>query len=150
MKPVVIQIDINCPPNVGWEYMVNAEHNPEWLPNMRSCTWITDPPIRVGSRYEQVARFLAKDVRTSFEVTALDEGRLITITSLPGSSFPLTITREVEPIDDRRCLVRETAEGEPGGFFAVAGAPMRALVRRNIGRAYVGLKQLLEGRVESA
>jgi len=149
MKPVVVQIEINCALEIAWEYLVNAEHNPEWLPNMRSCTWITGPPIRAGSRYEQVARFLGKDVRTSFEVTALDDGRLITITSLPGSSFPLTITREVDPIGDRRCLVKETAGGEPGGFFVLAQAPMRALVRRNIARAYRGLKQLLETQVES-
>lgn len=146
MKPVVVQTEINCAPQIAWEYMVNAEHNPEWLPNMRSCTWVTGPPVREGSRYEQVARFLGKDVRTSFEVTALDDGRLITITSLPGSSFPLTITREVELIGDRLCLVRETAGGDPGRFFALAEAPMRALVRRNITRAYRGLKQLLEGQ----
>jgi uncharacterized membrane protein len=145
MKPVVVEIEINCASQVAWEYMVNAEHNPQWLPNMRSCTWVTEPPIRPGSRYEQVARFLGKEVRTSFEVTALDDGRLIMIRSLPGSSFPVTITREVEPIGDQRCLVREIAGGEPGGFFAVADAPMRALVRRNISRAYPGLKHLLEG-----
>lgn len=150
MKPVVVQVGINCAPEVAWEYLKNAQHNPEWLPNMRSCTWMTDPPIRIGSRYEQMARFLGKDVHTSFEVSALDEGRLITITSLPGSSFPLTITREVEPAGDQRCLVRETAGGEPKGFFALAEAPMRALVRRNITRAYRGLKLLLESRVESA
>ena len=146
MKPVVVQIEINCAPSVAWEYMANASHNPEWLPNMRSCTWITEPPIRPGSWYEQVARFLGRDVRTSFEVTALDEGRLVTITSLPGSSFPLTITREVEVVGEGRCLVKETAGGEPGGFFRVAEAPMRAMVRHNITRAYRGLKQLLESR----
>jgi hypothetical protein len=43
-------------------------------------------PVRVGSRYEQVARFLGKEVRTKFEVTAFELGRLIAISSLPGSS----------------------------------------------------------------
>src|SRR5215471_13902871 len=133
MKPVVVQVEINCMPQIAWEYMVNAEHNPEWLPNMRSCTWVTDPPIRVGSRYEQVARFLGKDVRTSFEVTALEPGRLITISSLPGSSFPLTITRQADPLGDGRCRVTETAGGDPSGFYRVAEVPMRALVRVNIG-----------------
>jgi uncharacterized membrane protein len=146
VKPVVVELEIRCSPSIAWEYMVNAEHNPEWLPNMRSCTWITDPPIGVGSRYEQVATFLGKEVRTSFEVTELRDGRLITITSLPGSSFPLTITREVDPIDETRCKLTETAAGEPGGFFRVAEAPMRVMVRRNITRAYRGLKQLLESR----
>jgi len=144
LKAVRVQVEINCAPSVAWEYMVNAEHNPEWLSNMQSCTWITDPPIAVGSRYEQVARFLGKQVRTTFEVTELKDGRVVTISSLPGSSFPITITREVEPISDVRCRVTETAGGDPSGFFRVAEAPMRALVHRNIVRAYRALKRLLE------
>jgi uncharacterized membrane protein len=146
MKPVTVQVEVNCSPSMAWEYMMNAEHNPEWLANMRSCTWITEPPIGVGSRYEQVATFLGKEVRTSFEVTELLDGRLITISSLPGSSFPITITREVDPVGEQRCRLTETAAGEPGGFFRIAGAPMRAMVHRNITRAYRNLKSLLESR----
>jgi uncharacterized membrane protein len=144
MKAVVVQVEINRAPAVVWEYMANAEHNPQWLRNMQSCRWITGPPIRVGSRYEQVARFLGREVRTTFEVSSLHKGHLITISSLPGSSFPLTITRQVEPIGDERCRVTETADGDPSGFYRIAEAPMRAMVRHNITRAYRSLKQLLE------
>jgi uncharacterized membrane protein len=144
MKPVVVELEINRPQAVVWEYMENAEHNPEWLQNMQSARWTTDPPIRVGSRYDQVARFLGKEVRTSFEVTTLDAGRRITISSLPGSSFPLRITREVEPRGDQACRVAETAEGDAGGFFRLAEPLMRPLVERNIKGAYKRLKQLLE------
>jgi len=144
VKPVTVEIEIQCGQAVVWEYLANAEHNPEWLSNMSSCRWTTEPPIRVGSRYEQVAHFLGKEVQTSFEVTELEEGRLITIKSLPGSSFPLTITRKLEPVDAERCRVSEIAGGEPGGFYRVAEAPMRMMVRRNITRAYRSLKQLLE------
>jgi hypothetical protein len=69
MKPVVVELEIERLADVVWEYMENAEHNPEWLSNMRSARWTTEPPIAVGSRYDQMARFLRKDVRTSFEVT---------------------------------------------------------------------------------
>jgi hypothetical protein len=124
--------------------MENAEHNPKWIRNMQTARWTTDPPIRIGSRYEQVARFLGKEVRTSFEVTRLDPGRVITISSLPGSSFPVTITREVAPIGPDRCRVRETAAGDAGGFFRLADPLMRPLVRRNIARDYGRLKQQLE------
>ncbi|HEY1515431.1 MAG TPA: SRPBCC family protein [Solirubrobacteraceae bacterium] len=144
MKPVVVEIEIDRPPAIVWEYMENAEHNPEWLRNMRSARWTTDPPIRVGSRYEQLAHFLGKDVRTSFEVTALEPGSLITISSLPGSSFPLTITRELEPLGADRCRAKETAGGDTGGFYRVADPLMRLIVRRNIAGAYRGLKALLE------
>ena len=38
----------------------------------------------------------------------------------------------------------EVAGGDPSGFYRVAEAPMRVMVRRNIDRAYRRLKQLLE------
>lgn len=146
MKPVVVEIEIQRPCAVVWEYLENAEHNPEWLQNMQSATWTTERPIRVGSRYEQVARFLGKDVRTRFEVTKFEPGRRITIASLPGSSFPITITREAKPTGDTRCRVKETAEGDSSGFYRLAEPLMRALVRRNIRRAYKQLKRLLENQ----
>jgi uncharacterized membrane protein len=144
MKPIVVEQEIERPAEVVWEYMENAEHNPEWLSNMRSARWITEPPVAVGSRYDQLARFLGKDVRTSFEVTALERGRSITISSLPGSSFPIRITREVEPLGPQRTRVREIAEGDSSGFYRLAAPLMRPLVRRNIVQAYRRLRQLLE------
>jgi uncharacterized membrane protein len=145
MKPVVVELEIDRPASVVWEYMKNAEHNPEWLRNMQSARWTTEPPIAAGSRYEQVARFLGKEVRTSFEVTRLDEGRTVTISSLPGSSFPIEITRQVEPLGSDRSRVREVAAGDSRGFYRIAEPLMRAMVRRNIARDYRRLKQLLEG-----
>jgi uncharacterized membrane protein len=150
MRPIVVEQEIERPAEVVWEYMENAEHNPEWLSNMRSARWTTESPIGVGSRYEQMVRFLGKDVRTSFEVTALDPGRSITISSLPGSSFPIRITREVQPLDPRRTRVRETAEGDSSGFYRVAEPLMRPIVRRNIAGAYRRLKQLLEADARHA
>ena len=144
MKPIVVEQEIARPTEIVWEYLENAEHNPEWLSNMRSARWSTEPPVAVGSRYDQLARFLGKDVRTSFEVTELEPGRSITISSLPGSSFPIRITREVEPLGPQRTRVRETAEGDSSGFYRLAEPLMRPLVRRNIAQAYRRLKQLLE------
>jgi hypothetical protein len=111
---------------------------------MKSARWTTDPPVRVGSRYDQVARFLGKEVRTSFEVTAHEPGRVITISSLPGSSFEIKITRQLDPITAERCRVTETAGGDSGGFYRVAEPLMRAIMRRNIARDYRRLKGLLE------
>jgi hypothetical protein len=81
-------------------------------------------------------------------VTALQPGHLITISSLPGSSFPLTITRQVDPIGVDRCRVTETAGGDPSGFYRLAEPILRPLVRHNIARAYGRLKELLESQPE--
>ena len=146
MKPVQISVDIDRPAPEVFAYLEEVTNNSEWLKGMRSCTWTTDPPVRVGSRYEQVAQFLGKEIRTSFEVTAHEPGRLVTIESREGSSFPLTVTRHVDPIADGRCRVVETVESDPGGFYRIAQPLLRAMVARNIRRDYRNLKTLLERR----
>lgn len=44
----------------------------------------------------------------------------------------------------------EVAGGDPSGFYRVAEAPMRVMVRHNIDRAYRRLKHLLESRIDDA
>jgi uncharacterized membrane protein len=144
MKPVVVTVDIDRPAKEVFAFLEEVEHNPRWLRGMVSCTWTTPPPVAVGSRYEQVARFLGKQIRTSFEVTEHEPGRLVTISSRQGSSFPLTVARLVEPAGEARCRVTETVHSDPSGFYRVAEPLLRLLVRRNIRRDYRGLKTLLE------
>ena len=146
MKPVVVTVDIDRPAPEVFAYLEEVTNNTEWLKGMRSCRWTTEPPVHVGSRYEQVAQFLGKEIRTSFEVTALEPGRLITISSREGSSFPLTVTRSVAPLGDGGARVTETVESEPGGFYKIAQPLLRLMVRRNIARDYRALKSLLESR----
>ena len=150
MKPVVVSVTIERPQAEVFAYLEEVEHNPQWLRGMASCTWTTPPPVRVGSRYEQVAHFLGKRIETSFEVTAHEPGSLVTITSLPGSSFPLTVERRVEPAGQGASLVTETVHSDPRGFYRIAGPPLAWMVRRNIRRDYGSLKRLLEDRARSA
>jgi uncharacterized membrane protein len=144
MKTVVVRVGIKRSCDDIYDVLEDAEKNPKWLPAMSSCRWITPPPIGVGSRYEQVARFLGKEIRTSFEVTAREPGHLITIQSREGSSFPLTVTRQVEPLDDNHCLVTETVDSDPSGFYRIASPVLHAMVRRGIWRSYQRLRDLME------
>jgi uncharacterized membrane protein len=148
MKPVVVTVDIDRPAEEVFAFLEEVENNPRWLKGMVSCTWTTPPPVAVGSRYEQVARFLGKQIRTSFEVTEHEPGTLVTISSRAGSSFPLTVARRVEPTGAARCRVTETVVSDPSGFYRLAQPVLAWMVRRNIRRDYHGLKRLLEsGRV---
>jgi uncharacterized membrane protein len=144
VKAVRNTVDIDRPAGEVFAFLDDVTNNTRWLKGMQSCTWTTDPPVRVGSRYEQVARFLGKEIRTSFEVTTHEPGRVVTIESREGSSFPLTVTREVERIDDDRSRVIETVHSDPSGFYKVAQPLLRAMVARNIARDYRTLKALLE------
>ena len=146
MKPVTVQVRIDRPADEVFVFLEDVANNTQWLRGRVSCSWTTEPPVRVGSRYEQLARFLGKRIRTSFEVTAHKQGELVTISSREGSSFPLTVTRQVEPLGTDRCLVTETVESDPRGFYRIARPVLRWLVQRNIRRDYLRLKTLLETR----
>jgi uncharacterized membrane protein len=144
MKAVMVQVDIDRPAAEVFAYLDEVENNTAWLRGMRSCAWTTPPPRGVGSTYDQVAAFIGKEIRTSFEVTAHEPGRLVTITSQEGSSFPLTVTRLVEPRREASCRVTETVESDPSGFYRIGAPLLRLMVRRNIVRDYRTLKRLLD------
>ena len=100
-----------------FEYFSDASNNPEWQHGMRSCEWTSEPPIGKGSTYEQHARFAGRDIKSVFEVTAYDPGRMIEITTTE-STFPIRVVRTVTPIDDSTCEVGADISGGPeGGLY---------------------------------
>ena len=107
-------IEIARPAGTVFDYIANMELNPTWQGGMRECRVTSPPPLGVGSTYEQVASFLGRRIETRFVVTAFEPGRSITIESVE-STFPITVTRRVEPLGDARCRASAMIEGGPGG-----------------------------------
>lgn len=123
-------------------YLSDHSHNPEWQQGMESCTWTTEPPIGVGSRYDQVARFLGREICTEFEVTAHEPGRSITIESRSGP-LDLLITRTVEA-DGDGARIRALIQGTPTGLMRLFEPLMAGKVRKDINADYDRLVDALE------
>lgn len=116
-------------------FFFDAANNPSWQSGMKSCEWTTDPPIAVGSLYEQVAEFRGKPVVSVFEVTELDAGRRMRIESIE-STFPIQVTRTVEPIDDTACRVAADVTGQPGGVIRLLTFLGERMARKSIEADY--------------
>jgi len=123
-------------------YIANFDNNPDWQSGMVSARYTSEPPLGVGSTYAQVAKFLGRRVESNFAVVAYEPGRLVKITSTSGS-FPITVTRSVEPAENGS-LVHALVEGDASGFYKVAGPLMRRMVQRSVDSDYASLKELLE------
>jgi uncharacterized membrane protein len=136
-------VEIDRPPEEVFAVISDFSRNPEWQKGMKSARWTSEPPARVGSTYEQVARFLGRDVVTIFEVTAHEPGRSVTIESRE-SSFPITVTRSVEPLGPDRSKVNAHIVGEPGRFFKLFGPLLRTMAERSVRGDYERLRRLLE------
>jgi uncharacterized membrane protein len=143
MDPVSTSIEIERPSQDVFAFVSDVSNNPRWQSGQRSCAWTSAPPVRVGSTYDQRARFLGRDLVNHFAVTEIDPGRRIRWQST-GGTFPLTITRTVEPLGERRSRFTELVEGGPTGPARLADPLTRRLVARSIRRDFPRLKALLE------
>lgn len=143
MKPVEVTIEVDRPAGEVFAFVADFANNPRWQRGMRECRWTSSPPHGTGSTYEQRARFLGRDVVSTFRVVDHEPGRRVRITSVAGS-FPITVTRTVEPIGARRSRVSAVIEGEAGRFFRLAGPLLRPLVARSVRGDYARLRRLLE------
>lgn len=139
---VEVEARIARPAEGVFDYLADFSNNPHWQSGMRSATWTTPPPLAVGSRYVQVASFLGRPVESTFQVVAFEPGRRVRIESVSGT-FPITVTRQVEP-DGDGARVRALVEGGPRGPLRYAAPLFAILVRWSVAADYARLKRLLE------
>ena len=140
----VTSIEIARPAADVFAVVADMSRNTEWQEGMKSCRWTSEPPIGVGSTYEQVAVFRGKEIVTKFRVEEYDPGALIRMVSTQ-STFPLDVTRRVEPRGDGRCRVTAVVKGEPGGLLKLLGPLTKRMVKRSVRADYQRLKAHLEG-----
>ncbi|MFO7549204.1 MAG: SRPBCC family protein [Acidimicrobiia bacterium] len=116
-------------------FFFDAANNPTWQRGMRRCEWVTPGPIGVGSVYVQEASFLGRTISSRFEVTEHSPGRSITIRTVE-STFPIQVTRTVEPVDTESCRVTARISGGPGGVWRLFSPVIRRLAQRSVDRDY--------------
>jgi carbon monoxide dehydrogenase subunit G len=139
-----VEVHVDRPADEVFAFLCNFENNPDWLRGMKSSRFTTGGEFGVGTRYEQVARFLGKEIRSSFEVVGFEPGRSVTIDTVEGP-FPIKVTRAVRPEGDGTAVI-EDVWGDATGFYRIAHPLLRLLVQRNVARDYRRLKEVLEQR----
>ena len=123
-------------------FVADMSNNPRWQRGQVRCEWTTPPPIGVGSRYEQHARFLGRDIVSIFEVVEFAPGHRIRIRTVEGP-MPMDITREVEPAGHHRSRVVATIRGGPTGLLRLLDPLTEKMVRRSVRDDYERLTDLL-------
>jgi hypothetical protein len=124
------------------EFFFDATNNPLWQKGMRRCEWTSPGPITVGSAYVQEASFMGRTISSRFEVTEHDPGRSITIRTIE-STFPIEVTRTVDPIDDSACRVTVRISGGPEGALRLLSPITRWMAQRSVDADYTRLVTLL-------
>jgi uncharacterized membrane protein len=132
-------IEIARPAGVVFAYVAEFENNPTWQGGMRSCAWTSEERMGVGSTYVQQARFFGRRIDTHFRVTEMEPGRRISIES-SQSTFPIQVTRSVEPLGAEQCRVTAHIRGQPTGVLKL----FSGMVKKSVRKDYEKLRALLE------
>lgn len=145
MIRVETSVHVNRPAEEVFGFIANFENNPRWQSGQVEARFTSDGPLRVGSTYDQVAKFLGRRIISTFEVVEYEPGRMIKASSTAGS-FPITFTRMVEAAGDG-AHVSAVIEGDASGFFKLAEPLLARMVQRSVEADYRNLKRLLEEEV---
>lgn len=140
---VTSSIEINRPAGEVFDYVADMSNNTVWQKGQVRCTWTSDPPLTLGSTYDQEAKFLGKSIVSSFEVTEYEPGARIRV-STTGGTMSIDVTRTVTPISDERCTVGAVVRGDAPGLMKVLGPILPVMVRSSVNKDYQQLKNLLE------
>lgn len=140
---VTSSIEIDRAASDVFDYVADMSNNTRWQKGQVRCTWTSEPPLRIGSTYDQEARFLGQSILSTFTVTEYEPGRRIRIVST-GGTMDIDVARTVEPVTDDRCTVSALVRGTPPGPMKVLGPLLPVIVRRSVDKDYQRLKALLE------
>jgi uncharacterized protein YndB with AHSA1/START domain len=140
---VVTESVIRRPVAVVSSYAADPAHAPEWYANIDSVTWRTEPPIRVGSRMDFVARFLGRTLSYTYEVVELEPGARLVMRTAEGP-FPMETTYSWVPEGDDATRMTLRNRGTPSGFASVGAPVMAAAMRRANRKDLARLTQILE------
>ena len=142
MIKLTVRTEIKVPAKETFLYVKDFSNNAKWQSGIKSTDWTSPPPIRVGSTYDQLADY--KDTVTGYEIIAIEPGRSITTESRRGATFPITVTRRVDPLGPSRCRITVDLVGHPRGWRRFARPLVVTTVRKSIEADYRRLKRLLE------
>lgn len=143
MIEVTASVSINRSAEDVFEFLADMANNPRWQQGMRSCTWTSEPPLALGSTYDQEASFLGKKIVSSFEVVEFEPGTRIRIRTT-GGSMPIDVTRTVTDRPAGTSVVGAIVRGDSSKLFKIADPVMKRMVERSVRGDYRRLKTLLE------
>ncbi|MEV6304503.1 SRPBCC family protein [Actinoplanes sp. NPDC051861] len=142
---VLTEIVIARPVDEVAAYAADPANAPHWYRNISSARWVTDPPLRLGSRIAFEARFLGRVLAYTYEIVEHEPGRRLVMRTAQGP-FPMETTYTWEPVGSGGTRMTLRNRGEPAGFARFTAPMMAASMRRANSADLARLKTVLDGR----
>ena len=144
MITVELSIEIRRPVEEVFTFVSDPRQTPQWQGAIQGAHVTPEGPPTVGTKATLVASFLGVKLEPTFEITALEPNKSL---SMKGSSGPLSVetTWRFEAVGEGTRLIN-TLRVEPGGLFKVAGPLLASQLKKQVKGDAQRLKELLEAQ----
>ncbi len=141
MAHYVARIPVSISRSAAFAYLSRFDRAAEWDPGVEAGEMLTGEPVRTGSRFALVARFLGRRIPLDYEIVEYDRDRRIVLRAENRSVRSVdTITFED---DDHGSVVIYEARLDAKGIGRLADPLVRIVFNRIGDRAAAGLRQHL-------
>ncbi len=138
-------IVINKPVEEVFEFLANAENNPQWQSGTLDVRKTSEGPLGVGTTYTSVSRLLGKQLESTVEYTAYEPNTRVAIKAVSGP-IPFQAETTFEATAEGGTMVTTAGGGEVGGFFKLAEPLVSRMLQRQFNTDNANLKDYLEAQ----
>jgi uncharacterized membrane protein len=138
-------IEIDRPVEEVFAYVANPENLPEWSGPAIEVKDVPGP-LKEGDTFIVVAKFLSRRFETPYGRISYEPNRRYTDRATGGPVPDQDWTYTFEEVAGDTTRVTRAVEGEPGGFFKLAGPLIERALKRQVRADLETLKDLLEAR----
>jgi uncharacterized membrane protein len=144
MVDVITEITIDAPVEKVSAFAADPDNAPLWYQNIKSVKWVTEKPLRVGSRISFVAHFLGKVLEYTYEIVTYHPGKILVMRTGQGP-FPMQTAYTWEAAEGKtKMSLRNT--GQPKGFSKLFSPFMAIMMRKANMKDLKLLKENIEHR----
>src|SRR5215471_7266253 len=129
MVDVQTQIEINSPVNEVADFATNPDNAPKWYVNIKSATWKTPKPLRIGTLVEFTAHFLGRKLIYTYEMAEYIRGQKLVMRTANGP-YPMETTYTWGALDENKTLMTLRNAGSPSGFSKLFAPLMSSAMRK--------------------
>jgi hypothetical protein len=90
-------VEISQPSDRVFAFMSTVDNAPQWQSELTESRLLTEGPLRVGSKFKEVVKFLGRPIELICETTELEPGRKLAFKSENDRRMQFDVTFLVEP-----------------------------------------------------
>jgi hypothetical protein len=126
-------------------YSINPDNARDWVANLKSVNWKTQPPLAVGSRIGLISDSFGRRLEYIYDVVALAPGERLVMRAV--CPFPMEMRYLWESTDDGGTRMTLRGRGELIGLSFLIAPLIRSELRRVYDNNLRRLKKILESTV---